>query len=175
MSEEGIAAGAPAPTTPFQQTDRLVDRLARYAVEVQDGNLVDFAGRIVKAIANERIASAAARAEMLAKFQDLVKRLANMAETAVVEIDDYSDDLLRTRSFTSSARELVREARAAIGEGRRLSTEPFGRAATEQEVESHLDGIEWCMYCFTDCPLSHHDALCVCDHYDGPAKKGSKK
>ncbi len=126
MSEEGIAAGAPAPATPFQQTDMLVDRLARYAVEVQYGNLVDFAGRIVKAIANERMASAAARAEMLAKFQDLVKRLANMAETAIVEIDDYSDDLLRTSSFTRSARELIREARAAIGENAPRTEEKGG-------------------------------------------------
>ena len=175
MSEEGIAAGAPAPATPFQQTDKFVDRLARYAVEVQDGNLVDFAGCIIKAIANERVASAAARAEMFAKFQDLVKRLANMTETALVEIDNYTDRYLHLINFVNEGRALIRAARAAIGEGRRLSTEPFGRAATEQEVESHLDGIVWCMYCMTDCPLSHHDALCVCDHYDGPGKKGSNK
>ena len=50
------------------------------------------------------------------RLREFVRRLANMAEAALVEVDNYADDLLRPNSFTSEARELIREARAEIGE-----------------------------------------------------------
>lgn len=50
------------------------------------------------------------------RLREFVRRLANMAEAALVEVDNYTDDLLRPNSFTSEARALIREARAAISE-----------------------------------------------------------
>ena len=49
-------------------------------------------------------------------LRDFVKRLANMAETALAEVDDYTDGFVHTVSFSKNARDLIREARAAIGE-----------------------------------------------------------
>lgn len=55
-------------------------------------------------------------AEVNDRLREFVRRLANMAETALAEADDYTDGFVHTVSFSKNARDLIREARAAIGE-----------------------------------------------------------
>ena len=106
------------------------------------------------------------------RLRDLVRRLADLSESLLANYEyRYCEDV-NSMAFVENTRGFLREARAVIEEGRSLSAKPFGRPATEQEVDSRFPGIEWCMHCTTACPLSHHDALCVCDHYNAPDKKG---
>ena len=59
-------------------------------------------------------------------LRNFVERLANMAETALAEADDYTDDFVYTVSFLKNARDLIREARAAIGENAPRTEEKGG-------------------------------------------------
>lgn len=89
----------------------------------EDGQPNDYARRVVPLddVFDEldRIRAAAERERTIAldRLRDLVRRLANMAETALVDCDDYADGVLRPYSFVNGARALIREARAAIREG----------------------------------------------------------
>ena len=65
----------------------------------------------------------------------------------------------------------VAEWLLALAKGSAVS-KPLGRPATEKEVESGFSGVVWCIDCSTPCPLSHGDALSVCEHYSAPAEKG---
>ena len=124
----------------------------------------------------ERLAADEARYRMHnVVLRDIVRRMADMSESLLANYEYHYREDVNSMAFVQNSRDFIREARAAIEEGRRLSTKPFGRPATEQEVDSRFPGIEWCIHCTTDCPLSHHDALSVCDHYTGPDKKGSNK
>lgn len=109
------------------------------------------------------------------RLREFVRRLANMAEAALVEVDNYTDVYLHLIDFVKEGRALIREARGEIGEDKRLSTEPFGRAATKEDIESHSNDVTWCLHCETICPLARHGCLRVCDRYTGPGKKGSNK
>lgn len=130
-----------------------------------EGTLEEANARLIVDAVNERD-----------RLRDLVRRFADLSESLLANYEYRYREDVNSMAFVQNARDFIREARAVLGEeGRRLSTKPFGRPATEQEVDSRFPGIEWCMHCTTDCPLSHHDALCVCDHYNAPDKKGGKK
>ena len=65
-------------------------------------------------------------AEVNGRLREFVRRLANMAESALVEIDNYTDRYLHLIDFVNEGRALIREARAAISESAHCQEENGG-------------------------------------------------
>lgn len=106
-----------------------------------------------------------------AAMRDALKR--------ILAIEGYGAPWIEAKCIAQKALECEQSTPPSVQErpqieqpGNTVVSKPLGRPATEKEVESRFSGVVWCADCSTHCPLSHSDALAVCEHYSAPAEKG---
>lgn len=129
------------------------------ADDIYGGGLVE---KIVRDIAKARAALAAP-----ARNCDVSRDTKETIERCLASLNVESS----SASFDAGVCAAIGWMLAAPAKGSAVS-KPLGRPATEKEVESRFSGVVWCKDCSTPCPLSHGDALAVCEHYSAPAEKG---